>query len=406
MPFYNKGGLSYKKKSDPKVYQEAIENYAQQPQPQYNQVQSEEDPVKKYAEQGLMQAMQPQEKPHFTDLADVVGAFGNGYKNNDGGKVEKILSSIASGIPEAAKFAGTSEGLNTISLIAHLIGGGETGLAFNYAADGAKADEQREVDLYNESEKDRKKMLSDLYPTLGNQQIQRDKLNENKRQFDVGFDYDTYRDDVKDTQWGQNFDLNVEKLGFLNDKFNYQQRQDAIENDFREDKLSSNEKMFYDKLNFEKEYKNQQKLVKQMEKTEGVNATVKSLEAFADSMADVYEPFTIAGVKITEPFRMAGRFLSAGGNENEVSFQSRRNSLIMNIARNLGGEKGPLTKEDLKVVEKYIPGFADSKVQKAAKMRAVLTLINSKMQASGFNKLPEDTFTNRIENNINIEEVK
>ncbi len=63
----------------------------------------------------------------------------------------------------------------------------------------------------------------------------------------------------------------------------------------------------------------------------------------------------------------------------EVNFNSQRQLLFNKIARDLGGEKGVLSDQDIKLVEKTLPNYTDSYSQKQAKMKAVYDLLNDRI---------------------------
>lgn len=70
-------------------------------------------------------------------------------------------------------------------------------------------------------------------------------------------------------------------------------------------------------------------------------------------------------------------------NEKQVEFESRTNLLFNKIARDLGGEKGVLSDQDIARVKDSMPKYTDSLGQKNAKMKAIndlLTIAKEKYQ--------------------------
>jgi hypothetical protein len=80
-----------------------------------------------------------------------------------------------------------------------------------------------------------------------------------------------------------------------------------------------------------------------------------------------------------------GRFRNATGlqTKEEVNFNSQRTLLFNKIARDLGGEKGVLSDQDIKRIEKALPDYTDSYEQKQAKMSAVYALLEDRLAVEG-----------------------
>lgn len=66
------------------------------------------------------------------------------------------------------------------------------------------------------------------------------------------------------------------------------------------------------------------------------------------------------------------------GNQDEVNFNSQRTLLFNRIARELGGEKGVLSDQDIKRIEQSLPTLGDSLPQKRAKLQAVYDLLEDR----------------------------
>jgi hypothetical protein len=57
--------------------------------------------------------------------------------------------------------------------------------------------------------------------------------------------------------------------------------------------------------------------------------------------------------------------------------------LFNKIARDLGGEKGVLSDQDIARIKEALPNLSDSYAQKQAKMKAVYDLLNDRMKLYG-----------------------
>lgn len=80
-----------------------------------------------------------------------------------------------------------------------------------------------------------------------------------------------------------------------------------------------------------------------------------------------------------------GRLRAATGfqTKNEANFNSQRQLLFNKIARDLGGEKGVLSDQDIKRIEGALPSYTDSYEQKQAKMAAIYDLLNDRLSVEG-----------------------
>lgn len=80
-----------------------------------------------------------------------------------------------------------------------------------------------------------------------------------------------------------------------------------------------------------------------------------------------------------------GRFRNFTGlqTETEANFNSQRQLLFNKIARDLGGEKGVLSDQDIKRIEGALPSYTDSYAQKQAKMQAIYDLLNDRLSVEG-----------------------
>ena len=80
-----------------------------------------------------------------------------------------------------------------------------------------------------------------------------------------------------------------------------------------------------------------------------------------------------------------GRFRNFTGlqTKTEANFNSQRQLLFNKIARDLGGEKGVLSDQDIKRIEGALPSYTDSYAQKQAKMQAIYDLLNDRLSVEG-----------------------
>jgi hypothetical protein len=436
MPFVNNKGLKYKKNSNPEQFEQLLNNYAligSMPEA-YDPVNSmmtkpaeayaskntgvtvpqeeQRNPLMDYAEMELMKSMKPIQKPETTGLGDVVEAISSGYKDTEGGTLKKILGGALGGVGEGIKFAGSSDGLALIGGIASLFNP-DLGYSFTQEGRAQEGREQQVLKDYNEQEQARVKMLGDLLPQLGNLEINRDRLKEDTRQFDVSQKFN-------EDKFNKEFGLEEKKYSLMESEQKLNEMLAKFDMEYKTKQITLEEKKHKDNLalgwyeaqtgrqNADTTANNSNK--ETGKDIEGTVATTYALKEFTKTFDKIHDPGkeTLGGIKVAEPFRMAGRFLSGGGNANEVAFESGKNSLLMNIARNYGGEKGPLTKDDLKIVEKYMPTISDSKVQKIEKMKTVVNLINGQLISKGYEPISVNEFINepKTKNNSGIKSIK
>lgn len=71
-------------------------------------------------------------------------------------------------------------------------------------------------------------------------------------------------------------------------------------------------------------------------------------------------------------------------NADEAAFDAQRGMLFSNIARTLGGEKGVLSDQDIKRIEKTIPSLGDSPEQRTAKIQIIKDIIDDRLVSKGF----------------------
>lgn len=143
-----------------------------------------------------------------------------------------------------------------------------------------------------------------------------------------------------------------------NREFNYRAQQDAIDNEFKRQELAN----------------------KQQKGASGnisnLNAVNAQLQRFEDSFADMpgkIESNTLGRVRAATGFQT----------KQEANFNSQRQLLFNKIARDLGGEKGVLSDQDIKRIEGALPSYTDSLEQKNAKMEAIYDLLNDRLAVEG-----------------------
>ena len=107
-----------------------------------------------------------------------------------------------------------------------------------------------------------------------------------------------------------------------------------------------------------------------------LNAVSTQLKRFEDSFADMpgkIESNTLGRVRAATGFQT----------KQEANFNSQRQLLFNKIARDLGGEKGVLSDQDIKRIEGALPSYTDSLEQKNAKMEAIYDLLNDRLAVEG-----------------------
>ena len=72
----------------------------------------------------------------------------------------------------------------------------------------------------------------------------------------------------------------------------------------------------------------------------------------------------------------------------EANFNSQRTLLFNKIARELGGEKGVLSDQDITRIDASLPKLTDSLQQKQAKMQAVYDLLGDVKNKYGMTQQP------------------
>jgi hypothetical protein len=148
-----------------------------------------------------------------------------------------------------------------------------------------------------------------------------------------------------------------------------QARQDRIDTDIAYKKLGLQEKAL--------EQKGQE--------SKGKVGNMANLTAVSNQLKRFEDSFATMPNKLES--NTLGRLRNATGfqTKEEANFDSQRTLLFNKIARDLGGEKGVLSDQDIKRVEKSLPSYTDSIAQKRAKMAAIYDLLNDRLTVEGGN---------------------
>jgi hypothetical protein len=117
---------------------------------------------------------------------------------------------------------------------------------------------------------------------------------------------------------------------------------------------------------------------------QAVNSQLKRFEESFKNMPNKFESNTLGRLRAATGFQT----------ENEANFNSQRQLLFNKIARDLGGEKGVLSDQDIKRIEGALPSYTDSMVQKQAKMQAIYDLLNDRLAVEGGSLDNTQTTTN------------
>ena len=117
---------------------------------------------------------------------------------------------------------------------------------------------------------------------------------------------------------------------------------------------------------------------KNQEMLNSLNAVQSQMDRFADSFGKVRGRSENA-LTAKSGALFADLVTKGGwGNEAENNFNAQRTLLFNKIARELGGEKGVLSDQDIKRIEGSLPSLSDTLPQKKAKMKAVYDLLEDR----------------------------
>lgn len=115
---------------------------------------------------------------------------------------------------------------------------------------------------------------------------------------------------------------------------------------------------------------------KNQEMLNSLNAIQDQMDRFSSSFGKVRG--SKAGALLADMYASNGF-----GNEAEANFNAQRTLLFNKIARELGGEKGVLSDQDIKRIEASLPALSDSLPQKKAKMQAIYNLLEDRKSQYG-----------------------
>lgn len=176
-----------------------------------------------------------------------------------------------------------------------------------------------------------------------------------------------------------------DNAAYRNMMLNNQQRQIEATERYRQDMLKRQEEKdaqdnYYKSANLglQREKLSMQKEQQQNKTNENKQVLQKigDIQAVEQQLNDFVKSFD----KVNNPYR----YRVAGGVSNklntltkeEANFNSQRTLLFNKIARDLGGEKGVLSDQDIKRIEMALPTLADTTEQKKAKMEGIYNLLN------------------------------
>lgn len=148
------------------------------------------------------------------------------------------------------------------------------------------------------------------------------------------------------------------------DELDYRKYQDSIENQRENRKLDIAES----------------KILSDVKET---NKSIENLLAVQQQLKRFENTFANMPKKLES--NTLGRLRNATGlqTKEEANFNSQRQLLFNKIARDLGGEKGVLSDQDIKRIEGALPSYTDSTAQKQAKMQAIYDLLNDRLAVEG-----------------------
>lgn len=181
-----------------------------------------------------------------------------------------------------------------------------------------------------------------------------------------------YRNMMLQNQQAQNELMNQ----YRQDQLNYQRMQDIQDRAMKEREFNyrASQDAFENKIalaNLEAK-----KQGKENKNIGNLNAVSTQLKRFEDSFANMpgkLESNTLGRVRAATGFQT----------KEEANFNSQRQLLFNKIARDLGGEKGVLSDQDIKRIEGALPSYTDSLEQKNAKMSAIYDLLNDRLSVEG-----------------------
>jgi hypothetical protein len=181
-----------------------------------------------------------------------------------------------------------------------------------------------------------------------------------------------YRNMMLQNQQAQNELMNQ----YRQDQLNYQRMQDVQDRAMKEREFNyrASQDAFDNKIALANlEAKKQGKENKNVGNLNAVNTQLNRFQETFKNMPGKFESNTIGRVRAATGFQT----------EQEANFNSQRQLLFNKIARDLGGEKGVLSDQDIKRIEGALPSYTDSLEQKNAKMSAIYDLLNDRLSVEG-----------------------
>lgn len=165
---------------------------------------------------------------------------------------------------------------------------------------------------------------------------------------------------------------------YRQDQLEQQRQQNAINNYYKSQDVAQG----WEKIKIDKENKSKGN-------SNNLNAITNQLNRFEASfqnMPNKIESNTLGRLRNVTGFQT----------KEEANFNSQRQLLFNKIARDLGGEKGVLSDQDIKRIEGALPSYTDSYEQKQAKMSAIYDLLNDKLSVEGLSLQPNTTTTPQL----------
>ncbi len=117
-----------------------------------------------------------------------------------------------------------------------------------------------------------------------------------------------------------------------------------------------------------------------MQKRNGAVGNMASIQAVNGQLDRFVNMFNSVPKDKASALASYAKTNSGFGGQDEVNFNAQRTLLFNKIARDLGGEKGVLSDQDMKRIELALPTLGDSYEQKQAKIKAVYSLIDDRIK--------------------------
>ena len=272
------------------------------------------------------------EMPQFTTIQDI-------FKAPTGQKLETF-----------GQFLNTPNGQNALGSIASLLTGGRY---YTTPADAYNQQLQRDMAIKQSQAMQQMKEQNDIATALNSAYMQSDLAKErNQLQRDLA------KEEMEFKKQEAALDRALKREG-LNAQIQHQKAMEII----AKQRLTASNTQ-------------QKQLQKNMDALNSLNAVQSQMDRFTNSFKDV-RPTKLGAL-------MAGEVAKHGlGNTAEANFNAQRTLLFNKIARELGGEKGVLSDQDIKRIEASLPALSDSLPQKKAKMQAIYNLLDDRKSQYG-----------------------